>query len=423
LIIWVVIGFIVFLLMGIPIAFVLGLAPLIAIIGKGIPVAVIAQKMFTSTDSFVLMAIPLFILAGNLMAEGGVTRRLIDFSKVVVGYISGGLALVTVLTSMGVAAITGAAVATAAAVGSIMIPAMVKNGYKKDFASAVVAASSIMGPIIPPSIPFILYGVLANVSIASLFLAGIIPGVLLGLSMAIIIIIYARKHNLPREKFPSFMEFLEAFIKAIPPLGMPVLVLGGILTGIFTPTEAAVIAVAYAFILGLIYKELKLDKLPEILSDSAVTSSLVMLIIATSSIFGWLLASERIPQQVANSFLSLTNNPYLILLMINGLLLFVGTFMETTASIVILTPILLPLVTSLGISPLHFGVVMSVNLVIGLTTPPLGVALYISCAMGKVTLEEITKKVWPFVLSSIVVLMLITYIPWLVTFIPIAFGK
>ena len=420
---WVIIGFIVFLLMGIPIAFILGLAPSIAIIGKGIPIAVITQKMFTSTDSFVLMAVPLFILAGNLMAEGGITRRLINFSKVVVGFISGGLALVTVLTSMGVAAITGSAVATAAAVGSIMIPAMVKNGYKKDFASAVVAASSIMGPIIPPSIPFILYGVLANVSIASLFLGGIIPGILLGVSMFIIIIIFARIHNFPREKFPSFIEFLKSFIKAVPPLGMPVLVLGGILTGIFTPTEAAVIAVAYSFILGLIYRELKLSTLTKIFSESASTSSVVMLIIATSSIFGWFLAAEQIPQQVTNFFLSITNNPYLILLMINGLLLFVGTFMETTASIVILTPVLLPLVTSLGISPLHFGVVMAVNLVIGMVTPPLGVSLYVSCAMGKVTLEEITKRVWPFVLSSIVVLMLITYIPWLVTFIPTILSK
>jgi C4-dicarboxylate transporter DctM subunit len=241
--------------------------------------------------------------------------------------------------------------------------------------------------------------------------------------MAIIIIIYARKHNFPREKFPSFIEFLKAFIKAIPPLGMPVLVLGGILSGVFTPTEAAVIAVVYAFILGLIYRELKLSMLTKILSESAVTSSLVMLIIATSSIFGWLLAAEQIPQQVTGFFLSITENPYLILLMINVLLLFVGTFMETTASIVILTPVLLPLVTSLGISPLHFGIVMAVNLVIGLTTPPLGVALYISCAMGKVTLEEITKRVWPFILSSIVVLMLITYVPWLVTFIPKVFGR
>jgi C4-dicarboxylate transporter DctM subunit len=300
---------------------------------------------------------------------------------------------------------------------------MVKNGYKKDFASAVVAASSIMGPIIPPSIPFILYGVLANVSIASLFLGGIIPGILLGVSMFIIIIIFARIHNFPREKFPSFIEFLKSFIKAVPPLGMPVLVLGGILTGIFTPTEAAVIAVAYSFILGLIYRELKLSTLTKIFSESASTSSVVMLIIATSSIFGWFLAAEQIPQQVTNFFLSITNNPYLILLMINGLLLFVGTFMETTASIVILTPVLLPLVTSLGISPLHFGVVMAVNLVIGMVTPPLGVSLYVSCAMGKVTLEEITKRVWPFVLSSIVVLMLITYIPWLVTFIPTILSK
>ena len=418
------ISFSIFLIIGVPIAFVLGLTPLVALLYEGeTPLMLAAQRIFTGMDNPVLMAIPFFILAGNIMSAGGLTQRLVTFCKVLVGPIRGGLAHINVVISMIFAGITGAAVADTSAIGSILIPAMVKDGYNTDFSSAVTATSSTIGPVIPPSIPFIIYGVLGEVSIASLFLAGVIPGLLLGLFQMGVVAYYARKRNYPQGSLPSARETLRAIFDAALVLMMPVIILGGIVSGAFTPTESACIAVFYAFVISFfVYRDIKLRDLPRIIIDTGATSAVVMLVIGTASIFSWLLASEEIPQSVCSVILKVTQDRILILLCVNIILLIVGTFMETTASLIILTPVLLPLMIQIGVDPLHFGVILVLNLVIGLTTPPVGVCLFIACAIGKVRLERVSRAILPFILASIAVLVIATYWEWLIMFIPKFFG-
>ena len=418
------ISFSIFLIIGIPIAFVLGLTPLMALLYEGeTPLMLAAQRIFTGMDNPVLMAIPFFILAGNIMTAGGLTRRLVTFCKVLVGPVRGGLAYINVVISMIFAGITGAAVADTSAIGSILIPAMEREGYDVEFSSAVTATSSTIGPVIPPSIPFIIYGVLGEVSIASLFLAGIIPGVLLGLFQMGVVAYYARKRNYPKGSLPSARDALRAIFDAALVLMMPIIILGGILSGVFTPTESACIAAFYAFAISFfVYRGIKLRDLPRIVIDTSATSALVMLVIGTASIFSWLLASEEIPQSVTAAILTVSHNRILILLFVNIVLLIVGTFMETTASLIILTPVLLPLMTQIGVDPLHFGVVLVLNLVIGLTTPPVGVCLFIACAIGKIRLERISRAILPFILASIAVLVIATYWESLIMFIPKYFG-
>jgi len=418
------ISFFLFLIIGVPIAFVLGLTPLMALLYEGeTPLMLAAQRIFTGMDNPILMAIPFFILAGNIMSAGGLTRRLVTFCKVLVGPVRGGLAYINVVISMIFAGITGAAVADTSAIGSILIPSMVKDGYDVEFSSAVTATSSTIGPVIPPSIPFIIYGVLGEVSIASLFLAGVIPGLLLGLFQMGVVAYYARKRNYPKGSLPSARETLRAIFDAALVLMMPVIILGGILSGAFTPTESACIAVFYAFVISFfVYRDIKLRDLPRIIIDTGATSALVMLVIGTASIFSWLLASEEIPQSVCSVILKVTQDRILILLCVNIILLIVGTFMETTASLIILTPVLLPLMIQIGVDPLHFGVILVLNLVIGLTTPPVGVCLFIACAIGKVRLERVSRAILPFILASIAVLVIATYWEWLIMFIPKFFG-
>ncbi|MBE9523372.1 MAG: TRAP transporter large permease [Proteobacteria bacterium] len=418
------ISFAFFLLIGVPVAFVLGLTPLVAFISGGeIPHMLAAQRIFTGMDNPVLMAVPFFILAGNIMSAGGMTQRLVAFCNVLVGSFRGGLAYINVVISMLFAGITGAAVADTSAVGSILIPAMKKEGYDVDFSTAVTATSSTIGPIVPPSIPFIIYGVLGEVSIASLFLAGIIPGALLGLSQMGVVGYYARKRNYPKGSLISVREALKATFDAALVLMMPLIILGGILTGIFTPTESACVAVFYALIISLfVYRDIRPIDLPKIIINTAVTSSLVMLVIGTASIFSWLLASEEIPQYITEAVINITHNRIAILLLVNIVLLMVGTFMETTASLIILTPVLLPLMNKIGVDPLHFGVIIVLNLVIGLTTPPVGVCLFIACAIGEIKLEQITKAILPFLLASIIVLLIVTYWESLIMVIPKLFG-
>lgn len=419
-----IISFVFFLLIGVPIAFVLGLTPLMAMMTQGeTPLILAAQRIFTGIDSPILMAVPFFILAGNIMSASGMTGRLVAFCNILVGWLRGGLAYVNVVISMIFAGITGAAVADTSAVGSILIPAMKKEGYDTDFAAAVTATSSTIGPIIPPSIPFIIYGVLAEVSIASLFLAGFVPGVLLGLFQMGVVGYYSRKRQYPKGRLPSLKESLKGVGDAVLVLMLPIIILGGILSGIFTPTESACIASFYAlFISFFVYRDIRVRDLPRILINTGATSSLVMLVISMASIFSWLLAAEEVPQLVTEIVLKATANKYLILLFLNAILLIVGTFMETGASLIILTPVLLPLMIQIGVDPLHFGVILVLNLVIGLTTPPVGVCLFIACSIGKTSLERLSRAILPFLLASIVVLLICTYWESLIMAIPIYFG-
>jgi C4-dicarboxylate transporter DctM subunit len=417
-------AFVAFLAIGVPVAFVLGLTPMTVLMIQGdTPLVLIAQRIFTGMDNPILMAIPFFILAGNLMSRGSMTERLVTFCKILVGGLRGGLAYINVVISMIFAGITGAAVADTSAVGSILIPAMEKEGYDVDFAAAVTATSSTIGPVIPPSIPFIVYGVLGEVSIASLFLAGIVPGILLGLFQMAVVWYYARKRGYPKGSIPGLKEAFKAIMDAALVLIMPLIILGGILTGVFTPTESAAIAVFYALGIGFfVHRDLKLKDLPKILIDTGATSSLVLLVIGMASIFSWLLASEEVPQTVTQAILSITENKIIILLLVNVVLLVVGTFMETTASLIILTPVLLPLMTQIGVDPLHFGVIIVLNLVVGLTTPPVGVCLFIACSIGKTKLESLFRAIVPFLAASLVVLVICTYWGGLVMAIPRAFG-
>jgi C4-dicarboxylate transporter DctM subunit len=419
------ISFVTFLILGIPIAFVLGLTSFVALLYSGnIPLLLMPKEMFSGTDSFPLLAVPFFMLAGNLMNAGGITRRLINFCNILLGYVRGGLALVNIVASMFFAGITGAAAADASAIGSILIPAMTEEKYDRDFSAAVTAAASTMGPIIPPSIPMIIFGAIAELSVGALFLAGVIPGVMIGLSLMGVAYVISQKRHYPKEKVKSVKDFFIGLKDAFLALLMPAIIMGGILGGIFTPTEAAVVAVVYAFIVSFfIYREIRLKDLPKVLIDSVVTTSILMLVIANSAIFGWILANQQVPQAVAQIFLSISNNKWVILLLLNIFLLFVGTFMETTASLIILTPILFPLAVKVGVDPIHFGLVMVLNLVIGLITPPLGVCLFIACSIAKITLEQIVKAILPFLIAAIAILFIVTYIPQLSLWIPQMFMK
>ncbi len=412
--------FIVLLLTGIPIAFVLGITPVVFLLTKGeIPPLLIPQRMHAGVDTFVLMSIPFFVLAGNLMNAAGITHRLVAFAKVLVGHIRGGLALVNVLVNIIMAGISGSASADSTAVGSILIPSMIEEGYEPEFACSVTASASVIGPIIPPSITMIVYGAVANVSIGALFLGGVIPGLILGLFLMGLIYFYAKKRNYPKEKRATWREALRSFGNAAIALVMPFFIVGGILSGVFTPTEAAASAAFYAFFVGFfIYRELKLSDLPKILFNSGMLTSAILLIIAAGYIFGWVLTFEFIPQKAGEYLLSVSSNPYVILFIVNLFFLFLGTFMEPTVSLIVVVPILLPTLMKMGVDPVHLGVFLTLNLIIGLTTPPVGACLFIVCTIGKVSLEALSKAIFPFIVVSIIVLFLITYFPQLVLFIP-----
>jgi len=398
---------------GVPVAVAIGLVSLLGIILVGdVPFTLVAQRMVTAVDSFPLLAVPFFILAGNLMQQGGLSRRLIEFVSSLVGTLSGGLALAAVLTCMFFAAISGSSAATAAAVGAVLIPAMQEKGYAKEFSSAVVASSGEMGVIIPPSIPMILYGVLASVSIADMFLAGIIPGILVACSVMLVAYFISRKRGYKGTLKTSPASLLHSFLRAFWALLMPFIILGGIYGGVFTPTEAAVVAVVYGFLVGgVIYREFSVRDIPDILIRSARTTSVIMIIIASASLFGWVLTREQIPQSVAAAVMGISDSPMVYLLLVNVLLLIIGMFFESSAALVILTPILLPIATSLGIDPVHFGIIMIVNLAVGMVTPPLGVNLFIMCNIAKIGIESITRALLPFFVVLVIDILIITYVP------------
>ena len=412
--------FVLMVALNVPIAASLGLAAIASIVfSKSVPLIVVGQKLFASIDSFPLMAIPFFMIAGNLMERGGISKRLITFANTMLGSFTGGLALVGILASMFFAAISGSSPATVAAIGSIMIPAMVRHGYSKEFATATQASAGFIGVIIPPSIPMVTFGVVTGTSIGGLFMAGFTPGILFGLLLMVVAYFVSKKNHYVGEQKASLAEMLAAFKESILALLMPIIILGGIYGGIFTPTEAANVAVVYGLVVGLyVYRELQWKDLPEILKSSAISSAMVMLIIATASAFGLILTREAIPAQIAELFLGLTSNPLMLLLLINLMLLVVGTFMETNAAIIILAPIFFPVIQQLGIDPVHFGIIMVANLAIGMITPPLGVNLFVACGISKLTIEQLVRANWNYLFVSLLGLALLTAFPWLSLWLP-----
>jgi len=421
----IIIIFILTLFMGIPIAFILGIGSLVYLIFySNMPLVIIGQSLFQGVDSYVLLAVPLFILAGQLMNRTGITKDLLKFTDLLVGRLPGGLAQVNIVASIFFAGLTGAAVADTAAIGSILIPAMKKQGYSAEYSAAITTTSSIIGPIIPPSIIMVIYGSITGMSIGALFMAGFVPGILIGLGLMIMAIHYAIKENHPRRKKSiPWREATRITKNSLIALMFPVIIIGGILTGKFTPTEAAAVACGYAFLVGIfIYKKLTIKSIIDSLSESAVTSAVILLIISTAKLFGLFLALEHVPEQVAVIMTAITTNKYVFLLIMNIFLLFMGMIMETGANVILLAPILLPIALNYGIHPLHFALVMLVNLNIGLTTPPLGVCLFVAAPIAKTSMEKIVVRVIPLVAMEIVVLIMITYIPELILFVPRLFG-
>jgi len=417
------ISFLSFLVIGVPISLTLLASSITYIFFSGnldVFIKIIPIRLFRSTDNFIFLAVPFFILMGKLMNASGITRDLINLSDLFVGRLKGGLAHVNVFVSMLFGGCTGTALADTSAIGSILIPEMVDRGYEKDFSAAVTAASSTMGPIIPPSMAFILYGASSGVSIGSLFIAGIIPGILVALTQMSVVSIYAHKRNYPkRERRIYFKESLAILRKGIWGLLLPAIVIGGIIFGIFTPTEAAIIAVFYAlFVSSFIYRKMKCKKLLKIFIDAGVESGSMMVIIATSAMFGWVLANEQIPTKFAQIVLSLISAPWQALLIINIFLLIIGMFMDNGPAIILLVPILLPLYTALGIDPIQGGLITCVNLTTGLATPPVGCCLFAATAISKESYLKVSKAVIPFIFANILVVILITYIPAITLWLP-----
>jgi C4-dicarboxylate transporter DctM subunit len=413
------------LIISAPIFFSLGLGALALLWNKGMLVPqLVVQRMFAGIDSFPMMAIPFFMLAGALMDTGGISTRLVRFSNYLVGWIQGGLAHVVIVASCFFAGITGSAVADATAIGSTLIPLMKKRGFPVLFSASVVAAAGVVGPIIPPSIPMVIYGSMAGVSIGALFMGGFIPGILIGLGLMAVAYVKAKRHGYPREAVrPTVREFLQATISAMGAIFMPLIILGGIFGGVFTATEAAVVATIYAFIMGkFVYKELKWRHLPDILYKAGLNTAMILIIVGVANLVGYIMAVERIPLMVAELFLSITTNKWVMLLLINILLLIVGCFIDGASALIIFTPVLLPLIYKLGIDPIFFGVMITVNLMIGTITPPVGLCLYVACGIADVRLEQISRTIIPFLLVEVAVLFLITYVPDLVMFLPSLFG-
>lgn len=404
--------FFVLLLVGVPIVFCLGISSLSYLIMVGIPLTIVPQRLFTGMDSFVLLCIPGFILAGNLMNVGNITEYIIRFSNALLGHIRGGLGLANVGGSMIFGGISGTAVADTASIGAVMIPGMARSGYDKSFAAAVTAASSTVGPIIPPSVPMIIVGSLSGISVGKMFLAGVIPGLMLGLAMMITVYIIAIKRQYPREKKATFREVLSVGKGAFWALLMTFIILYGIIGGLFTPTEASIIASLYAFVVGMfVYKGITWKNLPKLLLDTALSSASLLLLVGMANLFGWILTSEQIPQMLANAIFDISTNPYVVILIINIVLLIVGGFMETIAALIILFPALLKVAEGVGMDPIHFGVMAVLNLIIGLTTPPVGVCLFVAAGIGELPMTKVVKAIWPFLICNIIVLLLVSYIP------------
>lgn len=412
------------LLMGVPIAFSIGIATLVTLYVGGVPLAFIAQQSFTALDSFPLMAVPFFILAGSLMETGGLSKRIINVAQEMMGNVVGGFGIVTIMACALFAAISGSSPATVAAIGSIMIPAMVQRGYSKDFAAAVAGSGGGLGIVIPPSIPMIIYGIVGGVSIGDMFLAGFVPGFVLAGFMIIWIYITAKRRGYTGTGTPFNMgRFLKAVWDAKWALLAPVIILGGIYSGVFTPTESAVIAVVYGLIVGLfVYRELSWKDVPKALISSAMVTGTVVVIMGTATAFGKLITMYQIPNALAEAMLGISESKYVLLTLIMILILFVGTFMETLSIVIIFTPLFLPILMRLGVDPIHFGILLVVGAEIGMMTPPLGVNLFVASGISGLSMERVAKAIFPFVLVLVFALFILTYVPWFATVIPNAFG-
>lgn len=421
--IYIVLLFILFLI-GIPICFSLGLVSVFGMVQGATPMIVVIQRLFTGADSTALIAIPLFILAGGLMVQGGISNRIVSFADALIGHFPSGLALVSILACMFFAAITGSAIAATAAIGGIMIPIMRKKNYEDIFSAPLIACGGSIGPIIPPSIPLLLYGTMANVSVGKLFIGGFIPGIIMGAGLMLYSYMVGKKRRyVGREKRASREEILKTGKDALLALIMPIIIIGGILSGIFTATESGAIACAYAIIIGgFVYKELKWKNMFSLLVDCAKSTGQVLVVVACASLFTWVITVAQVPQTVSALLSESIHSSVLLLLIINIILLIAGTFIDTTSALVIFTPLFLPLVQAMGIDLIHFGLVMAVNLTIGMCTPPLGVCLFVSGSIAKVSLKDQMRDLVPMLGVLLVVLMIITYIPQTVTFLPELLG-
>lgn len=405
-------SFLIFVLLGVPVAISIGMTSLVALMSQGTPLIVIPQRMFAGADTFPLVAVPFFVLAGDLLAHGKVSEKLVQFADSILGFLKGGLWVVAVMASMFFAAISGSGAATTAAVGTPLIPELKKKKYSPSFSAALIAAGGCTGVVIPPSVPMILYAVIADQSVAKLFMNGFIPGAFMGATLIGLGLFVAYKNNYPKGSPFSLKNVWQTFKGAIWGLMTPIIILGGIFSGQFTPSEAAVIAVDWAlFVAIFIYKDMKWKDIFKIVVRSAITMSVIMFIIVTSNALSWILANWKIPTMIAESVLSLSDNKFVLLLLINIIILLAGIFMETASALIILTPVFLPLVNSLGIDLVHFGLIMVIGLSIGMITPPVAINLYVASTISNIPIEKISKSVIPLMISLVLVLLLITYLP------------
>ncbi|AOT72031.1 TRAP transporter large permease [Geosporobacter ferrireducens] len=412
-------SFALMLVAGMPVSFCLVISSLFYLTINDIsPIIAIQRVAMSIGDSFTLLSVPLFVLAGCIMNSGGITERIFGFANKLVGHITGGLGHANILASIIFSGMSGTAIADTGGLGAIELKAMKDAGYDEDFSLAVTGASSIIGPIIPPSVPAVLFGVIAGVSVGKLFIAGIVPGLFMGLMMSAFVYIQSKRKGYKKTERARVKEILQAFRKSFFAILTPAIIIGGMLGGMFTPTEAAVIAVAYALVLSFVYKEIKLKDIPRLLKETGNNTVSVMLIVAGASIFGWILTIEQVPQKITYLFINNIDNQVVALLFINLLLLMVGMFMETISAITILTPVLLPVVITFGIDPIHFGIIMILNLMIGLLTPPVGMVLYVLSAVSNVPFEKIVKAIWPYIIVLSIVLMIITFVPEIVLMLP-----
>ena len=413
-----VIVFFVFLFLGMPIGAALGISSIVSMMSSDLPGILLPQRTFVQLDSFSLMAVPIFVLAGEVMASAGITKRIVDFASSLVGHLTAGLAQVSIVSAMLMAGISGSAAADASALGGMLIPAMKDEGYDDDFAAAVIASSNVIGPIIPPSIMMIIYGSMTSVSIGDMFMGGIVPGILFGLSLMAITYFIFRKRKLPKKKKATLKQIWIAFKNAIWALITPIIIVGGILSGIFTPTESGVAAVIYAFAFGLISKNIELKDVKDIMVRAAYGTTTPMFLIGVSSVFGWILARNNFPVMVGELLASVTTNPILFIIIIWAFYIFIGCFMEDTAAMIILTPVLAPIAATYGFDPVHFGVFTVITILCGCVTPPIGMLLFITSSIANIKLAKLYKTIVPFAITLAVISLVIGVFPQLVTFLP-----